>query len=263
MIRGNEEEQEAIYDYSERNRKKGLKFLLAILPIIFFIIGIWSKISEYPYIYNMKYDKYFGNSLPGTQIIEMLEEIKKQNSSDDNYKIGIDSNYTNKDGKRIWTQNDYTKGLLEDHISQIDENRKYNVSIPEVNGSHYPNGYLARIMISDESKLNNIEMDTFNKQFEMYYGEKVLRSVVKELLTIIDQNNEREEEYKVRVYFDISANFTTNNKKLNMSTGLKTRVSEYSEEIKSDRYYFIDTYQTNPDGTIQTIVISSDNGKYR
>ena len=51
--------------------------------------------------------------------------------------------------------------------------------------------------------------------------------------------------------------------KLNMSTGLKTRVSEYSEEIKSDRYYFIDTYQTNPDGTIQTIVISSDNGKYR
>lgn len=111
---------------------------------------------------------------------------------------------------------------------------------------------------TEESEKGNSEILEFNNKFEVYFGERVLGSEVKKLLSVIDINNRVETDYKVRILFHVSGSSTTSGTLYYELSGTNSSMETYIKEIKKEHYYYIDVHETNPDGTIYSIVISDN-----
>ena len=292
-----EENGEAIYDYYEKHKKSNISTII-IFCIIIGITFIISSIEDLSFesilqkndtvitddfqtidsssenftdnytqpnlyinnadLYNSQFEKYFGKNISGTEVKALLRKIQENNILNPDYEIGIDPNFTSVNGEKITGQNNSPDIFP----SLIDDNRTYIVCVTDISIAYHSNGYIARISIDDPSTKSDSEIFEFNTQFTKYFSDIISGKDVKKLLSIIDASNNIEVDNKVKILFHVSGISTTSGSSFYELSGISTNMNTYSTEIIDNNYYFVDVHETNPDGTICSIVISDDIYKY-
>lgn len=212
--------------------------------------------------YDEQYEVYFGSSVSGTKVNELLNLIYRNNQKTTN-QVLINADFTNYSGIKISTRNSNS----EDILPSIIINKNYIVKGEYDLGDKFDEWVLKRIVIADESDSSNAEVWEINSIFETYYGGKISGKVVKKLIQRIkeyDVNEYRNGTKRyVRILFHIDSYRSKDHHDHYELTGIgdatitsSSYFEEYIDIINDDMYYYVDSHKFNNDGIISEIVIA-------
>ena len=221
--------------------------------------------------YNMQFEAYFGREVSGKRVKELVDLIIDNNQRAESdaslARIGIDPDFTSKDGTEFSGQNNYHIDSLKKVKENIDENQSYIVKVSSLSIAYTDDGKIQRITIADKSDLTDEEVNKFNDTFKDYYGKTLSGEEAKRFLQKVRKFDE--EQYAagtkryIRVMFDIGSKYSADGTEHYVLTGISdlffengNYLSEYMSIFKENETYYVDTHEYRPDGTLYEIVVS-------
>lgn len=223
--------------------------------------------------FNSTFETYFGDSISGSKLIELLNLIADNNTNNPTHIIGLDPNFTSKNGTKLSGQNNYDPNYIRTSIiPHVSIYNKYIIKVTSLSTAYSKDGFIQRITFADKSTLTSSEVKKFNDTFDVYIGEDLNGKEVKTLIKKIKVHNETQfkngTDKMVRILFHINPQNSADNKTHYMLTGIGVPhlsnpdyLLEEMNFIKEDTNYYVDIHKYNPDQTIYSFVIADSYNK--